>query len=307
MTLKEIRNSKEYIDAFANYIKTGDDKECRALLTEIANNDGTGVPVPELVEDRVRAAWNKNGIMSRVRKSYIKGVLKVGFEASATGADYHTEGAEEAPGEETLVLGITTLVPGSIKKWITISDEAMDLSSEAFLDYIYDEITYQIAKCAADNLIAGITAAATTNSTTHVGVAEVQVSSIAIDSIAQAISLLSDSATDPVVVINKGSYGTFKALQYATGYGADPFEGLPVEYSAESTLVAAPSASPGDCVAIVGDFGNGAQANFPNGDEIKITYDNISQANSDMVRITGREYVGLGLVADKAFCRVVPE
>ena len=133
MTLKEMRNSKEYIDAFANYIKTGDDKECRALLTEIANNDGTGVPVPELVEDRVRAAWNKNGIMSRVRKSYLKGVLKVGFEKSATDATAHTEG-DEAPDEETLVIGIVSLVPVSIKKWISISDEAMDLSAEEFLD-----------------------------------------------------------------------------------------------------------------------------------------------------------------------------
>lgn len=28
----EIRNSKEYIDAYADYIKTGDATECRALL-----------------------------------------------------------------------------------------------------------------------------------------------------------------------------------------------------------------------------------------------------------------------------------
>ena len=36
--------------------------------------------------------------------------------------------------------------PVSIKKWISISDEVVDLRGEAFLRYIYDEITYRIAK-----------------------------------------------------------------------------------------------------------------------------------------------------------------
>ena len=34
MTNKEIRNSQEYIAAYAKYIRTGKDAECRALLTE---------------------------------------------------------------------------------------------------------------------------------------------------------------------------------------------------------------------------------------------------------------------------------
>lgn len=110
----EIRNTKEYIEAYAKYIKTGKDAECRALLTE--NVSGT-VPVPEIVESRVRTAWERDGITSRVRKSYLKGNLKVGFEISGTDASIHTEG-QNAPSEETLVLGIVELVPTSIKKWI---------------------------------------------------------------------------------------------------------------------------------------------------------------------------------------------
>ena len=72
MTNAEVRKSLEYANAWANYIKTGDDKECRALLTE--NVSGT-VPVAEYAEDRVRTAWNRDGIMSRVRKTYLKGNL----------------------------------------------------------------------------------------------------------------------------------------------------------------------------------------------------------------------------------------
>ena len=110
----EIRNTPEYIDAYAEYIKTGNDAECRALITENTTN-GT-VPVPEFVYDIVKTAWNREGIMSRVRKSYLKGNLKVGFEISGTDAVVHTEG--QTVDEETLVLGVVNLVPQSIKKWI---------------------------------------------------------------------------------------------------------------------------------------------------------------------------------------------
>ena len=92
MTNKEIRNSREYIEAFAKYIKTGKDAECRALLTEDAT-DGV-VPVPELVENRVRQAWENDKIFSRVTKTFVKGNLKVGFEISATDAVVHEEGAD---------------------------------------------------------------------------------------------------------------------------------------------------------------------------------------------------------------------
>ena len=98
----EIRNSEKYINAYASYIKSGDATECRALLSE--NATGGTVAVPELVYDIVKTAWEKEGIMSRVRKSYLKGNLKVGFEISATGATVHQEG--QAVSEETLVLGI---------------------------------------------------------------------------------------------------------------------------------------------------------------------------------------------------------
>jgi HK97 family phage major capsid protein len=114
MSDMEIRNTKEYIDAYAEYIKTGKDAECRTLLTENASG---AVAIPELVYDIVKTAWEKEGIMSLVRKSYLKGNLKVGFEISGSDAAIHTEGGDPVS-EETLVLGTVSLVPQSIKKWI---------------------------------------------------------------------------------------------------------------------------------------------------------------------------------------------
>ena len=299
MTLEEIRSSKEYENAFAEYLKTGKDDECRAALLT-ANVSGQ-VPVPTYVEDRIRTAWQKLGLMDLVRKTYIKGNLKVGFELSADGAVIHTEGSA-APSDETLTFGVVELKPESIKKWIKISDEAMDLKGTEFLDYIYDEITYRIAKKAQEQLIAKITActASATASTAGVGVVA---GTPSVGLVAQAIGKLSDEAANPVVVMNKGSWAQFKAAQYAASYAVDPFEGLPVYF--ENTLPAyTASGTTGSTWMIVGDFGQGAQANFPNGDEITIKFDDLALAEADLVKIVGREYVGLGVVADKAFCKI---
>lgn len=294
----EVRNSKEYIDAYAEYLKSGDDKECRALLTE---NVSGRVAVPELVYDIVKTAWEKEGIMSLVRKSYLKGNLKVGFEMSSSDAVIHTEG-QNAPAEETLVLGIVELVPASIKKWITVSDEAIDMRGEEFIRYIYDELTYRIAKKAADTLVATIIAAPAANTQTSPGVPVVTAASITLGTIAGAIAQLSDEAANPVVIMNKQTLAAFKTAQYAASYPVDPFEGCPVVFN--NSMTAFSAASTGDTYAIVGDLGHGALANFPNGDEITIKMDELSLAEKDLVKFVGREYVGLGIVAPGAFVKI---
>lgn len=299
MTDMEIRNSKEYINAFAEYIKSGDDTECRALLTE--NASGT-VAVPELVYDIVKNAWEREGIMSRVRKAYLKGNLKVGFELSADPAYIHTEGSG-AVTTESLVLGTVSIVPESIKKSIQISDEALDLRGEAFLQWVYDELAYRIAKKAADTLIGKIVAAGTASTSTAVGVPAITATTVSMGTIAGAIAQLSDEAANPVIIMNKLTYPVFKAVQYANGYGADPFEGLPVIFN--NSLTAHAAATTGVCYAIVGDLGEGALANFPNGEEIQFKMDDVSLADADLVKITGREYVGLGIIGPQSFVKLI--
>ena len=295
--MTEVRNSKEYIDAYAGYIKNGDASECRALLSE--NGSGT-VPVPELVYDIVKTAWNKEGVMSLVKKTYLKGNLKVGFELSAGDATVHTEG--QSVNEESLVLGICELTPVAIKKWVSISDEALDLTGETFLRYIYDEVAYKIAQKAADLLISKIEACGTVSTTTCPSVPVVTEATLGIGTVAKAMAELSDSAANPAIIMNKKTYASFKAAQYAASYPVDPFEGCPVVFN--STMTAYTAASTGDTYAIVGDLGEGAIANFPAGDEITFKFDDLTLATSDLVRIVGREHVGLGVVAPNAFVKV---
>ena len=298
MTEAEIRNSKEYINAYAEYLKTEDPSECRALLT--TNASGT-VAIPDMVYDLVKTAWEKEGIMSRVRKAYVKGNLKVGFEISATGAVLHTEGGD-AVTEETLVLGTVNLVPTSIKKWISVSDEALDLRGEAFLQYIYDELTYQIAKKAADTVVAKIIACGTESTTTCVSVPVITSTVASVGLIASAIAELSDEAANPVVIMNKSTWGAFKNAQYANKFNVDPFEGLDVVFN--NTIKSIDAASSGDTFAIVGDLDHGALANFPNGEGIDIKVDETTLMTSDLVRVLGREYVGIGIVAPDAFVKI---
>lgn len=295
----EIRNTKEYMDAFADYIKTNDDRNCRSLLTE--NAAAGTVPVPELVYDIVKTAWEKEGIMALVRKSYLKGNLKVGFEISADPANLHTEGGN-AIQPENLILGVVNLVPQSIKKVIQISDEVYDMRGEDFLRYIYDELTYQIAKKAADTLLAKIVACGTQSTTTCVGVPAITATAASIGLVAQAIANLSDEAANPVVVMNKATWADFKAAQYAAQYPIDPFEGLPVVFN--NSLKSLTAASTGDAWAIVGDFGHGALANFPNGEEIEFKFDENTLKKQDLIEILGREYVALAPVAPNAFVKI---
>ena len=82
MTDLEMRGSAEYCEAYKKYIITGDDKECRALLSTNAAASGQ-IPVPVLVDDIIRTAWENNTILSRVRKTYFRGNLNDPFEKSA--------------------------------------------------------------------------------------------------------------------------------------------------------------------------------------------------------------------------------
>lgn len=304
MTLEEIRKSHEYNVAYANYLKTGKDEEVRALLTE--NVSGGNIPVPEYVEQKIRTAWENDAIMRYVGKSYVKGNLKVGFEISGTAAEFHTEGAA-AVSEETLKHGIVELVAKNCKKWISVSDEALALDGEFLLDYVYDELAYRIVKKEADELLAKIKAcssASTNTPTTNVAVAQLQ-DDPAIDTVAKAIALLSDEAQNPIIVMNKATWGAFKSAQYAASYPVDPFEGLTVAFN--NSLPAITAATTGVTYAIVGDFGQGALANFPEGEDIIFKFDDLTLAAQDLVKITGRQYVALGVVAPNAFVQLKKE
>ena len=293
----DVLASKEYVDAYARYLVNGNADECRSLLT---TNVSGQIPVPSIIDEIIRTAWDKSEILSRVRRTFVKGNLKVAFEKSADGAYVHTEGTS-APTEEEITLGIVEMIPANIKKWITVSDEAVAMGGERLLRYIYDEITYQIVtKKLTDLVIADIVAAPTTATSNAASVAAIT-GAPGLTTVASAFANLSDEATSPVVIMNKLTYANFKAAQAAGNFAVDPFEGLPVLFN--NSLPAYDSASSNAVYMIVGDL-SGVQVNYPEGDNVVIKYDELSLAEKDLVKIVGRQYAAHAVTACGRFCNV---
>ena len=299
MKIEEYRNTKEYINAYAEYIKTGKDEEVRALLTTNVGDAGE-IAVPDFVYDIIKTDWTKSQIMALVKKISVKGNMQVQFELTAGDAVIHNEGSG-AVSEEELTLGIVTMIPESIKKWISVSDEALDMRGEEFLQYIYDELTYRIAlKC--ESVLLGKIAALGTSATATAVCAKKVKAGAALGTIATALGQLNAEAANPVVVMNPATIAAFKAAVYAGSFYADPFEGLKVIPT--NALPAIGSASENDVYAIVGDFGYGALANFPNGEQIQIKVDDKTDMAKDLVKILGREYVAVAPIANRAFVNI---
>lgn len=291
MTEKEIRNSREYIEAFANYVKTGDAKECRTLLSD--NVSGGVVPVPEFVAGIVAERLKASKILSRVRRMNAAGNVKVGFEIDAPAAGTHTEGSDTPVAEEQLSLGIVNLVPVTYKKWVSISDEALDsMSGEAYLRYIYDEVARGIVKAEENAVVAAILAAPQTATTSAPAVAAYSNGGTAtIADFVQARALLSSAAEDLVIICTPAQYAQYRAIQMGASYAADPFDGHEVLFN---DTVTAP---------IIGDLA-GVMMNLPKGEAIEFKYDDRTRMKLDLVDILGRQPAAIKVVGNKFFTKV---
>lgn len=291
MDIKELRNTPEYIDAFAEYIK-GNDKQMRSLMAEYrANTDNAPllsenvsgvVALPTIVEDRIWTDWDKSPILSRVRKVFVKGNYKVGYEQRATGAVIHTEGAA-APNSEQLTLAYVNFVANYVKKWIRVSDTVLALRGEAFLNYLYDEFSHQMAITIENYIVNELMTSTLTASVTN---------PLDNTAVMAAFAQLSDEAQNPVVIISKANYAAI--MNERTTAGAkieDPFNGLEVLFNNNVTGI------------LVGDL-DGVIANFPEGMDFKFIFDDKSLAEADLIKIVGKVMMAAHLVRPHGFAYV---
>lgn len=292
MDVKEIRNSDAYIEAFARYVKTNDATECRALLSDNVQNGV--VPVPDFVGGIVAERLKESKILARVRKMNAAGNVKIGFEISAPMAGVHTEGGN-AMTEEELALGIVTLKPMTFKKWVSISDEALDsMSGQAYLEYIYDEVARGIIKAEECGILELILDSPQTATATTPAVAKFVAATPAISDFINARALLSSAAEDLVIIVSPSDYAAYRAIQMGGTYGADPFDGHEViisEYATEP---------------VIGDLA-GVLVNYPKGDAIEFKYDDKTDMTKDLVRILGRQPAAIGVVGNKFFAKIAAE
>lgn len=294
MSNTEVRSSKEYKDAYGELIKKNYDldklnEEMRALLTTNAQSDGM-IAVPAGVDDKIRTAWENDEIMSRITRTFFKGNLKVGHEAAAGPAVVHSEGGN-AVDPEDLTIAYVELVPAMLKKVVEVSDEVLAINS-TLVDYLYDEIEYQIVKLAASTAVGKIVASSMTETSTLAG------ASATTADIVKAVGKLSGEAANPVVITTRATAADIKAAALSAHYGYDPFDGLPVLYTDATSLNGA--------AFLIADL-SAVQANFPEGDGAKFKFDELTKADADIVRIIGRLYAGIDVVAPGRTVKAVAE
>lgn len=271
----------EMIDALAEYIKGRATNEQRAMLLSTNATGGT-VKVSDIVDDYIWTDWDKSQILSRVRKVYVQGNYSVGYEASATGAVKHTEGAA-APTEETLTLAYIQFIAQYFKKWIRVSDTVLALKGQAFMSYLMDEFGHQLAIALENEVVAEIVASELSAKVTN-----------PIDNTAAmaGFAALSDEAVNPVVIISKANYAAIMNARTTAGSKIeDPFNGMEVLFNSTVTGM------------LVGDL-DGVVANFPEGEDFKFIVDETSLAEQDLVKIVGKILVAIHLVRPNGFAVV---
>ena len=299
MEISEIRNSAEYIDAYANYIRTGNDNECRTvLLTKNAPASGQ-LPVPDMLEGIIKTAWEKNDLLNHIKKTFFRGNLRVPFELSATGAWKHVEGTTGLT-EEEITIGIVTLTPHNIKKLVRVTDECVAMGGEEFINYIYSEVAYRVLGELVAEIIDYIDDLSTTNGATAIGIPKYKVAP-GVMTIENACTQLSEEATDLCVVLNRLSEQAFNTAYAQANFAINPWAGLPRVYTSE--LPAYSAANENDMYALVGDL-KAVQANYPEGEGVIIKWDDLTEAEADMVKVVGRQYAAHKVTGPGRFVNV---
>ena len=290
MTDREYRNTPEYIDAYAEYVKAGFDVnklEQRSAATLLSENGGGIIAVPTYVEDRINTAWENNEIMRRVRRTYLAGNVKVGVEVSSSGAVIHEEGGLPIEPEE-LIIEYVNLVGEYVKKLVEVSHTVLDLRGSAFLNYLYDEVEYQIVKKCADEVLSKIM-----HSTHHTEIQGTGTDNAPTTAdIINAQGYLAGDA-NPVLVISRANAAALKAAALSANYGYDPFDGLEVIYTDNPNFG-----------AMVVDL-SAVQVNYPDGDQPKFIFDEYTKADENIVRIVGRLNMAADLVRTGAAVAIV--
>lgn len=309
--------SNEYAKLYADYIRGKvDAKEMRSFFESRAVQTGNAgantFPVPVLLENYVETAWAEYGKFSRlVAETFEPAILRLPVEVSADGASWHDEG-EEGPAEENITFGQILLAPKMIKKWISLTDELMALSADAFLRYIADELVYRVY-LALDEAIINRT---DTNGEGVIGIvgntlATTVQTALGFNSINEAVANLITFDNLTIAMNPATFFNNFMGLTDQVGAPiyriATENDGRPAYYlngyRVEFTQALEPynTASAGEAWAVVGDFRRGYRLNYPQGRNVITLVDPYTQMTDDVVRMLGRLYVAGNVVKARHF------
>lgn len=304
----DVRSTNEYKAVWAEAIKKNDMSIAKDYIAErgagLATNGANGESnlVPTELQNYIETALREGGrIASLCNIVNIHGLYSVPVEVSATDASIHVEGSP-APTEETITFGEVLINADYIKKWISVTDKMLSMTNIDLANYLIDELKNKILEFLDELVISG------TGSVK--GITKVAddkfVKALTVDkkNLANAGFTAQGSiqtAGTPTIVMNrsfffnvimdiKDSTGRPMAVQNITNDKAEYwFNGMPIVLSNSATL--ANTAEESKPAMIIGDF-KGYLLNCPNGANVEIITDSLTQARENKVLFIGKLLAG---------------
>ena len=284
--VKEVpyQSTKEYRSAWVKAIVGKGDAELNAIKEARGLATTSATLVPTYIADRVQTTWERNRLLNEVSIIISSAKLSFPIETANSGAVFHTEGAE-APSEEAITLVDKLLQPMTAKKWISITDELINGSEEAILDYIADEVAYYILKLVADSVVNGsLVGGKGVEGIVNSSLADA-VSGGALDGTTfyKGLAALVD-VENPTIVLNPSDfYGKVMGLLDTTGRPI--FSAIGTEMFVNGCRVILSSAVPTN-KAIVGDLS--AYKLEMEAREPRLIFDPYTSAREDKVNVVGK-------------------
>lgn len=295
--VKEVRempynSTPEYRSAWIKAIVGKGDADLNAIKEARGLTTASATLVPTYIADKVQHTWERNRLLNEVSIIFSTAKLSFPVETANSGAVFHTEGAE-APVEESITLVDKLLQPMTAKKWISITDELINGSEEAIMDYIADEVAYYILKLVADSVINGsLVGGKGVEGIVNSSLAEA-VTGGALDGTTfyKGLATLIDVEA-PVIVMNPTDfYGKVMGLLDTTGRPI--FSAIGTEMFVNGCRVILSNAVPTN-KAIVGDLS--AYKLEMEAREPRLIFDPYTSAREDKVNVIGKLMVGGALV-----------
>ncbi|MEG0093159.1 MAG: phage major capsid protein [Erysipelotrichaceae bacterium] len=303
-------DTPEYRSAFADYVKTGDEKELRSLTT-----DTSGIPVPKILQNSIEKAWEKYGkIAGRAKKTSIKGVLTIPVEKSSSGANNRDEAGETDEGSITLEEVVLRAM--FTEKKMSLTDEVMALAADEFLEYIADDIVQKVL-VEQEKQIVSRTNEGGKGIIGIVGnkLTKVIKSALDFNVVNRAVAKLCDEVDEVIVIMNRTTfYDNIMGLTDTTGKPIYQIltdnqgkpqhfvNGLAVEFN--SSLPAYDECIEDKPYMAVGDM-SGYRLNYPEGsDNVKTLVDPYTKSDNGIVKLKGKLLTAGNVVKPGHFMQV---
>lgn len=320
---EDVYASTEYRNAWAESIRKNDPSILQRFVstTGTAPNNG-GVVIPTELAEKIERGIREGGTIAGLTKmTNIKGYLEVVLEGDTDDASFRKEDAKDID-EENISLEKVAIKPGTITKFIDVTTIQESMAIADFATWLIDEIANKILIALDKAIISG---ESTKDIEMPTGILSVTDTTLVAEYDAKAVmnfqtpffaqaQLTSDTLGTVTAVMNRQTFfenyitsadknenPVFTVLNDNAGNPRYFFGGLPVKFN--STLPAWGVAEADDYPIIIGDF-KGYTTNLPNGNNIDLLRDNVSQRRRSVVRYLGEMIAGGNVTSIGKFVKI---